>query len=71
MIGAISIAVFYLFHCIFTRFLGGTKAVSVAVSSILLLIAVQCMVDKTQAFFGITGRYIILSLRQCYLFYLE
>ena len=55
MIGAISIAVFYLFHCIFIRFLGGTKAVSVAASSILLLIAVQCMVDKTQAFFWYNG----------------
>lgn len=55
MTGAISIAVFYLFHCIFARFLGGTRALSVAASSILLLIAIQCMVDKTQAFFWYNG----------------
>ena len=55
MTGVMSAAVFYLFHCIFVRCLGGRKAFSVAAASIVLVIAVQCMVDKTQAFFWYNG----------------
>ena len=46
---------------------------SVAVSSILFLIAVQCMVDKNaRRFSGITdGMHYYSYLMQCYLFYLE
>jgi len=55
MTGAVSIAVFYLFYCIFTRWLGSTAAISVGAASILLLIIIQCTVDKTQAFFWYNG----------------
>lgn len=55
MTGVMSLSVFYMFHCIFVRWLGVRRAVSVATASIVLLVAVQCMVDKTQAFFWYNG----------------
>ena len=55
MTGVMSVSVFYLFHCIFVRWLGGRKAISIAAASIVLLVAIQCMVDKTQAFFWYNG----------------
>lgn len=50
-----SLAVLYLFRAIFEKLLGTEKWISISVSCIYLLIAVQTMVDKTQGIFWYNG----------------
>ncbi|MDO4333616.1 MAG: hypothetical protein Q4C58_13150 [Eubacteriales bacterium] len=55
MLGVTSVSGLYLFHVIFRRCLGSDRGIAVTVSCIYLIVAVQCMVDKTQGFFWYNG----------------
>ncbi|HAP21401.1 MAG TPA: hypothetical protein DCR27_08980 [Lachnospiraceae bacterium] len=55
MVGAISFSGFYLFHTIFCTCLRADKHSWLAVSSLYLLLGIQCMVDKTQGLFWYNG----------------
>ena len=55
MIGGLTLSVWYLFKVIFQECLNGHRGISIAVASVYLLIAVQCMIDKTQGFFWYNG----------------
>lgn len=55
MVGALSISVIWLFKVIFVDCLGSQKEWALAAASIYLLVAVQCMIDKTQGFFWYNG----------------
>lgn len=55
LVGVISLAGYYLFGVIFHKCLGCEKRLAIAAASVYLLVAVQCMVDKTQGLFWYNG----------------
>lgn len=55
MTGILSISVFYLVHVLITQGLTGTRQESLILSLLVLLAVIQCMVDKTDAFFWYNG----------------
>lgn len=55
MLGMLSFSTLYLFHAIFVKVFKGDKHVSLSISVITLLITVQCMVGRTEAFYWYSG----------------
>lgn len=55
MIGLLSLSVFYLVHVIVVHCLKGTVPESTILSLLILLTVIQCMVDKTDAFYWYNG----------------
>lgn len=55
MTGILSVSVFYLLHVILVQYLEGTRQEWIILSLIVLIAVIQCMVDKTDAFFWYNG----------------
>ena len=55
MTGILSVSVFYLMRVILVQYLKGTRQECIVLSLIVLLSIIQCMVDKTDAFFWYNG----------------
>ena len=55
MTGLLTLSVFYLVHVVVVRYLGGTAPESTILSLLILLTVIQCMVDKTDAFYWYNG----------------
>ncbi len=55
MIGSMGISSFFLLYVIFIRLIHVRKPIFICIAMLYLIFAVQCMVDKTQAFFWYNG----------------
>lgn len=55
MIGAMSASTLYLLYIILRKIIGADRNVFLSISMIYLLFALECMIDKTQAFFWFNG----------------
>ncbi len=55
MIGMMSLSTLFLLHTVMVKILHTRPAVFIGASMLYLLLAVQCMVDKTQGFFWYNG----------------
>lgn len=55
MIGAMSASSLFFLHTVFRRIMGADRNVFLSISFLYLLFALECMVDKTQAFFWFNG----------------
>lgn len=55
MIGAMGASSFFLLYVIFVRLIHVRRPIFISITMLYLIFAVQCMVDKTQAFFWYNG----------------
>ena len=55
MIGAMSASTLFFLHAVFRKVIGADRNVFLSISFLYLIFALECMIDKTQAFFWFNG----------------